>query len=44
MWTCTGGGSDGMQTRITTIGIEGSKVPSKQRPTNLEAFTNAQQR
>jgi putative DNA primase/helicase len=44
MWTGTAACSGGLMSRFTPIAIKGVKVPSKQRPTDLERLTSAIQR
>lgn len=39
MWTGTGGASDGLQSRVVPLGIEDRKMPSIQRPPDLQRLT-----
>jgi len=41
MWAGTGGGGSGLQSRITIVGTNASKMPSIQRPKDEEAFRAA---
>ena len=41
MWTGTGGGSSGLQSRFTLIGTNSSKMPAQQRPPNKDAVAAA---